>query len=51
VQVPGEVGGEHADQDVAADPVLEPVMDGAQVQVIGFQRPEVAFKEQARLHT
>jgi hypothetical protein len=41
--VPGEVGGEHADQDVAADSVFEPVMDGAQVQVVSFEGAEVAF--------
>src|SRR5262249_23493240 len=39
-QVPGQVGGEHADQHVAADAVLEPVPDGAQVQVV-FEGPEV----------
>jgi uncharacterized membrane protein YeaQ/YmgE (transglycosylase-associated protein family) len=30
-QVPGEVSSEHADQHVAADPVLQPVVDGPQV--------------------
>ena len=33
-QVPGQVAGEHADQHVGADAVVEPVPDGAQVQVI-----------------
>ena len=42
-QVPGEVGGEHADQDVGADAVLEAVVDRAQVQVVGFEAAEVAF--------
>jgi len=42
-QVPGEVGGEHADQHVGADPVLQPVVDGAQVQVVGLDGPEVPF--------
>ena len=42
-QVPGEVGGEHADQHVGADAVLEAVVDRAQVQVVGFDAAEVAF--------
>src|SRR5581483_3055317 len=42
-QVPGEVGGEHADQHVRADPVLEPVVDRPQVQVVGLHDPEVPF--------
>ena len=41
--MPGEVGGEHADQHVALDPVLQAVEDRAQVQVVGFDVPEVAF--------
>src|SRR6266436_4729271 len=40
-QVPGEVAGEHADQDVAADPAGEVVVDGPQVQVVGFGDAEV----------
>jgi hypothetical protein len=39
----GEVGREHADQHVSADPVLQPVVDRAQVQVVGFHGPKVAF--------
>ena len=35
-QVPGEIGGEHADQHVAADPVFQIVVDGTQVDVFGF---------------
>ena len=46
-QVPGEVGGEHADQHVAPDALFEAVEDGAQVEVVGFDVPEVAFKEKA----
>ena len=42
-QVPGEVGGEHADQHVALDALFQPVEDGPQVQVVGFDVPEVAF--------
>ena len=42
-QVPGEAGGEHADQHVPADPVFEPVVDRPQVQVISFEGPEIAF--------
>ena len=42
-QVPGEVAGEHADQDVAADPVGEVVVDGPQVQVVDFGDAEVAL--------
>src|ERR1700682_447743 len=42
-QVPGQVGGEHADQDVGADAVLEAVIDRAQVQVVGVDAAEVAF--------
>src|ERR1017187_1379185 len=40
-QLPGEVGGEHADKDVAADPVFEVVVDGPQVQVVGLGDAEV----------
>src|SRR5712691_6279203 len=40
-QVPGEVAGEHADQHVAADPLGEVVVDGAQVQVVGLGYAEV----------
>ena len=40
-QVPGEVAGEHADQDVGADPVGEAVVDGPQVQVVGLGDAEV----------
>ncbi len=40
-QVPGQVAGEHADQHVGPDAFLEPVPDGPQVQVIGFDVPEV----------
>ena len=43
-QVPGEVGGEHADQHVAADPVFQVVVDGTQGGVFGFHQPEVAFQ-------
>ena len=42
-QVPDQVAGEHADQHVGLDPVVEAVMDGAQVQVVGFDDAEVAF--------
>src|SRR5204863_635490 len=42
-QVPGEVGGEHAGQHVAPDAFFEAVVDGAQVEVIGFDAAEVAF--------
>ncbi|HEX2745722.1 MAG TPA: hypothetical protein VHN16_15145 [Streptosporangiaceae bacterium] len=42
--MPGQVAGEHADQHVAADPVLEPVVDRAQVQVLGLDVPEVALQ-------
>jgi hypothetical protein len=43
-QVPGQVAGEHADQHVGFDPVLQPVPDGPQVQVVGLEVPEVAFQ-------
>ena len=42
-QVPGEVGGEHADQHVGPDALFEAVEDGAQVEVVGFDVPEVAL--------
>src|SRR5512142_1961558 len=42
--MPGQVAGEHADQHVGLDPVFEPVPDGPQVQVVGFDVPEVAFE-------
>ena len=35
-QVPGQVGGEHADQHVGLDAFFEPVEDRAQVQVVGL---------------
>jgi len=49
--VPGEVGGEHADQHVPFDALFEPVEDRPQVEVVGLDVPEVPLKEQARLHT
>ena len=42
-QVPNQVAGEQADQHVGFDPVLEAVVDGAQVQVVGLDDAEVAF--------
>jgi hypothetical protein len=42
-QVPGEVASEHADQRVGADAFLQPVEDRPQVQVVGFDVPEVSF--------
>ena len=50
-QVPGQVAGEHADQHVGPDPFFQPVPDGPQVQVVGFDVPEVPLKEQVRLLT
>jgi hypothetical protein len=50
-QVPDQVAGEHADQHVGANAVLQPVPDGPHVQVVGFDVPEVAFKERALVHT
>src|ERR1039458_9753561 len=40
-QVPGEVGGEHADQHVAADSFVEVVVDGPQARVVGLGDAEV----------
>ena len=40
-QVPGQVGGEHADQHVGFDALSEPVEDRAQVQVAGLDVAEV----------
>ena len=40
-QVPAEVAGEHADQHVGPDAFLEPVEHRPQVQVAGFDVPEV----------
>ena len=45
--MPGEVGGEHADQHVGLDAFFEAVEDRAQVEIVGFDVPEVAFKRQA----
>ena len=42
-QVPDQVAGEHADQHVGFDAVVEAVVDGAQVQVVGLDDAEVAF--------
>src|SRR5262249_59248114 len=42
-QVPDQVAAEHADQHVGFDALFEPVEDRAQVQVVGLDRPEVAF--------
>ena len=41
--MPDEVAGQHADQHVGFDPVVEAVVDRAQVQVVGFDDAEVAF--------
>src|SRR5450756_2410742 len=41
--MPHEVGGEHADEHVGPDPGFGVVVDGAQVQVDGFEGAEVAF--------
>ena len=41
--MPDEVAGEHADQHVGPDPVVEAVVDGAQVQVVDLDDAEVAF--------
>src|SRR4029077_8938099 len=38
-----EVAGQHADQHVGADAVVETVVDGAQVQVVDLDDAEVAF--------
>ncbi|HET9117783.1 MAG TPA: hypothetical protein VFN75_06885, partial [Pseudonocardiaceae bacterium] len=35
-QVPGKVAGQHADQYVGADALVEAVVDGSQIQVVGF---------------
>jgi hypothetical protein len=40
-EVPGQVAGEHADQDVGADAFLQPVEHRPQVQVVGLVRAEV----------
>ena len=45
-QVPDQVAGEHADQHVGLDAVFEPVPDGPQLQVVGFDVPEVASEVQ-----
>jgi hypothetical protein len=42
-QMPDEVGGEHADQDVRADPFGEAVVDRAQVQVVDLDGADVSF--------
>ena len=42
-QVPDEVLGEHADQDVSFDAVGESVVDGPQVKVVDFDVAPVAF--------
>ncbi len=55
-RVPGDVAGEHADEHVGFDAFLEPVVDGPQVQVVGFDVPEVPLRPgisrrlSARLH-
>jgi hypothetical protein len=41
--VPDEVAGEHADEHVGADPVVEAVVDRAQLEVVGLEVAEVAF--------
>ena len=41
--MPGEVAAEHADQHVGSDAFFEAVVDGPQVQVVGFEVAEVAF--------
>jgi ferric-dicitrate binding protein FerR (iron transport regulator) len=43
--VPGEVGGEHADEHVRADAAGEAVVDGSQVQIDGFEAAELRFDQ------
>jgi hypothetical protein len=43
--VPDEVGGEHADEHVGADSAFEAVVDGSEVEVDGFEGPELGFDE------
>ena len=40
-QVPGEVSGEHADEHVGAEAVFAVVVDGPQIEVVGFGDAEV----------
>ena len=40
-EVPGQVAGQHADQHVGFDTFFQPVEDRPQVQVVGFDVPEV----------
>jgi hypothetical protein len=47
--VPGEVAGEHADQHVRPDAFFQPVEHWPQVQVVGFDVPEVPLKGKARM--
>lgn len=42
-EVPGQVGGEHADEHVGPYPVFGVVVDRAQLQIDRFDRAEVAF--------
>ena len=41
--MPDQVGGEHTDEHVCLDSGFEVVMDRAQVNIDGFQGPEVAL--------
>src|SRR5664279_1627589 len=47
--MPGQVGGEHADEHVGTDPGLGPVVGRAQVQVDALDRAEVSFDPGQRL--
>jgi hypothetical protein len=42
--VPDQVAGQHADQHVGFDPVVEAVMDGPQVQIVDLYFSGYTFK-------
>jgi hypothetical protein len=42
-EVPRDVGGEHAEEDVRADSFGQVVEDGPQIEVVDFDDSEVAF--------
>ncbi|MDQ3765666.1 MAG: hypothetical protein M3460_30950 [Actinomycetota bacterium] len=44
-EVPGEVGGEQAAEDVGPDALFQVVPDGAEIEVVDFDDAEIAFDE------
>ena len=44
-EMENQVGGEHADEHLGTDSCFEPMVDGTELEVDGFERPELGFDE------